>query len=400
MLDRLLDKFVSDEGSTMDSSRLRSWKESEFDQNGVLLFALESYVNWTGDTSLLIKHWKKIEKTARFPLRKVFRHKQSGLLSNRREFWERHGAHGIRDGMELAHQLFVSMGLASAARLAHRTGIARLGRSWQTSAVRLKEATLGPGKFALVEKGRLIKRRDTGGAVQAEIRPSPGSLLPAEAPLFEKGRHWLNPDASAALPIAWEFIDPAGRVARRTLASLETLWNQRWAGGGYGRYHVSSEPDSPGPWPFPSLFIARACFESGQDRKVRRILDWLDRMPGSRSGSWFEFYGPRPVPPYPQVGVVPWVWAELIFLFIHHMLGVRPLEKSLRLRPRLLKGLPSMRASLRLRGGRLELWVRRAGRGERPGFIVGGRKLPSRKAGIELPYPADGQILKVEAILS
>lgn len=399
ILDRLLEKFVSEEGATMDSSRLRSWEESEFDQNGVLLFALEAYINWTGDTSLLVKHRAKIEKAADFPLRKIFRHRKSGLLSNRREFWERHGAHGIRDGMELAHQLFVSMGLEAAGRLARRMGDAGHARSWWKAADRLKKAMLGPGRFSLVENGRLIKRRDTGGAVQAEIRPLPESLLPVQAPLFEKGRHFLNPDTSAALPVAWEFIDPAGHVARRTLASLETLWNQRWTGGGYGRYHVTSEPDSPGPWPFASLFIARAYFEAGNDRKVRRILEWLGRMPGSRAGTWFEFYGPRPVPPYPQVGVVPWVWAEMLFLFIHHMLGVRPSEHCLRLRPRLLRGLPSMEASLRFRGGRIELWVRQARRGEKPGYRIGGQVHPYRKAGIEVPLSPDGKTLKVEAIL-
>ena len=399
ILDRLLREFVSPEGATMDSSRLRGWEESEFDQNGVLLFALEAYVDWTGDETLLARHRAKIEKTARFPLRKAFRHRGSGLLRNRREFWERHAAHGIRDGMELAHQLFVSMGLASAARLARRTGDARQARAWSERAGRLRKATLGPGKYSLVENGRLTKRRDATGAVQSEVRPLRGSGLPARTPLFEKGRHFLDPDTSTALPIAWEFVDPAGRVARRTLARLERLWNQRWKGGGYGRYHVTSEPDSPGPWPFASLFVARACLEAGNDRKVRRVLDWLGRLPGSKAGSWFEFYGPRPVPPYPQVGVVPWVWAEMIFLFIHHLLGVRPEENSVRVRPRLLAGQPRMEASVRLRSGRLDISVRRARRGERPAFVVGPRRFPYRKAGITLPYPADGQVLSVEAVL-
>ncbi|MGZ7066415.1 MAG: hypothetical protein ACXVI6_08670, partial [Candidatus Aminicenantales bacterium] len=399
ILDRLLKKFVSEEGATLDSSRLRPWRESEFDQNGVLLFALEIYVNWTGDTSLLLRHRSKIVRAAQFPLKEAFRHRESGLLSNRREFWERHGAHGVRDGMELAHQLFVSMGLDAAGRLARRMGDAGHARSGPAAARRLKKAMLGPGRFSLVENGRLIKRRDTTGAVQSEIKPLPGSLLPAEAPLFAKGRHLLNPDTSAALPIAWEFIDPSGAVSRRTLAALETLWNQRWTGGGYGRYHVTSEPDSPGPWPFASLFIARAHFEAGNDRKVRRVLDWLGRLPGSSAGTWFEFYGPRPVPPYPQVGVVPWVWAEMLFLFIHHMLGVRPSEKSLRLRPRLLIGLPCMDASLRLRGGRLDLSVREARRGESPGYRIDGKALPFRKAGIDVPLPGKGQTLKVEAVL-
>jgi len=399
ILGRLLDRFVSEEGATMDSSRLRSWEESEFDQNGVLLFALESYVNWTGDTSLLSRYRDKILKAAEFPLRKVFRHPASGLLSNRREFWERHSAHGIRDGMELAHQLFVSMGLDSAARLARRMGDARRAGTWRNASDRLKKTAFRPGRFSLIENGRLIKRRGTDGRVQADVRPLPDSLLPVQAPLFEKGRHLLNPDTSAALPIAWEFIDPATRIARRTLASLESPWNQRWTGGGYGRYHVTSEPDSPGPWPFASLFVARANFEAGNGRNVRRVLEWLGRLPGSRAGTWFEFYGPRPVPPYPQVGIVPWVWAEMLFLFIHHILGVRPSEKTLRLRPRLLRGLKLVEASVRLRGGRLEMTVRKARRREKPGYRIEGRFHPYRKAGIEIPLPADSQIIKIETIL-
>jgi hypothetical protein len=399
VLNRLLREFVSGEGATVDSSRLRSWQECEFDQNGVLLLALENHINWTGDASLLRKHRAKIVKTANFPLRNVFRHPASGLLSNRREFWERHDAYGIRDGMELAYQLFVSMGLASAARLAQRMGDARSARAWGEAASRLKKVMLGPGKYSFVRNGRLVKRLDTDGGVQAEIRPRAGSRLPAEAPLFEGGRHFLNPDTSAALPLAWGFIDASGAVARRTLRSLETLWNQRWTGGGYGRYHVSSEPDSPGPWPFPSLFVARGLFEAGNDRGVRRVLDWLGRLPGARAGTWLEFYGPRPVPPYPQVGVVPWVWAEIVFLFIHHILGVRPSEKDFLFRPRLLRGLPWLKASLRVRGGRLDILLRKARRGEEPAFWTGRTFHPYKKAGIVLPFPAAGETLRLEAVL-
>ncbi len=399
ILDRLFREFVSPEGATLDSSRLRSWQESEFDQNGVLLFALETYVNWTGDTAILSHHWEKIIKAARFPLKATFRHPDSGLLRNRREFWERHSAHGIRDGMELAHQLFVSMGLSAASRLAARLGDNRNARAWRLAGEQLRRAMLAPGGYGLVENGRFIKRRDGKGSVQRTIRPAPDLGFPAGMPLFAKGRHWINPDSSAALPIAWEFIDPTNVVAHRTLAWLETLWNQRWKGGGYGRYHVTSEPDSPGPWPFASLFIARAWFEAGDDPKVRSVLEWLGRLPGARAGSWFEFYGPRPVPPYPQVGIVPWVWAELIFLVIHHMLGVRPAENSLKLRTRLLTGVDSLDASLRLRGGRLDIAARRARAGEKPGYIIGDSFHPFRKNGIELDFPKDSGTIRVEAVL-
>jgi hypothetical protein len=398
ILARLLSEFVSDDGATMDSSRLRPWEESEFDQNGVLLFALGSYVNWTGDRDIVSEHWDKIKKAAAFPLRRRFRHAASGLLVNRREFWERHEAHGLRMGMELAHQLFVAMGLRSAARLADLMGETGKAKAWAGAAEGLRQAMLKDPKYSLVESGTFIKRRGRSGEVQREIRPPGGSSLPRQAPLFEPGRHLLDPDTSASLPIAWEFVDPAGALSRATLASMETLWNQRWKGGGYGRYHVTSEPDSPGPWPFPSLFIARALFEAGDDRRARRVLDWLARVPGARAAAWFEFYGPRPVPPYPQVGIIPWTWAELIFLFVHHLLGVRPGENTLRLRPRLLRGLTRMEADLPLRDGRLEVTVRRARRGELAGYRIGSRKVPFHPYGLGLELPKKSERTAVQVI--
>lgn len=399
ILTRLLSEFVSDEGATVDSSRQRSWEESEFDQNGVLLFALESYVNWTGDRGIVLENWGKIEKAAAFPLRRRFRHAASGLLVNRREFWERHAAHGVRTGMELAHQLFVAMGLRSAARLAGHLGKTAKAGAWAEAAEGLREAMLKNAKYSLVESGLFIKRRGLSGGSQEEIRPLSGSSLPRQAPLFEPGRHLLNPDSSAALPIAWEFVDPTGSLSRATLASMETLWNQRWKGGGYGRYHVTSEPDSPGPWPFPSLFIARALFEAGDDRRTRRVLDWLGRVPGARAAAWFEFYGPRPVPPYPQVGIISWTWAELIFLFVHHLLGVRPGENALRLRPRLLRGLARMEADLPMWGGRVEISVRKARRGELAGYRIGSRNIPYHPYGLGLELPKKAERISVRGII-
>ncbi|HMA54162.1 MAG TPA: hypothetical protein VKT17_06845, partial [Acidobacteriota bacterium] len=272
ILARLLTEFVSEEGATLDSSRLRPPEESEVDQNGVLLFALETYLHWTGDEELIRAHWDRIEKVAAFPLRREFRHAPSGLLVNRREFWERHDAYGIRTGMELAHQLFVAMGLRAAGRLAGRLGHDLQAVEWTEAGMDLRRAMLMDPEFPLVQAGAFIKRRGLDGRVQREIRPDPGSTLPHDAPLFGPGRHRLDPDTSAVLPIAWEFVDPESRLAARTLASMEKLWNQRWTGGGYSRYDVSSEPDSPGPWPFASIFIARAALEAGQPRTTRRVL--------------------------------------------------------------------------------------------------------------------------------
>jgi hypothetical protein len=152
-------------------------------------------------------------------------------------------------------------------------------------------------------------------------------------------------------------VPPDSALAREGLAGVEALWNQAWEGGGYGRYNVASEPDSPGPWPFASLFVARAAIEAGVGETVRRTLDWLGKVPGAPAGSWFEFYGPRESPPFPQVGIIPWTWAEMIFLLVSHVLGVRPEDRGIRVRPRLLPGMTRADASIPIRDGRLTLRV-------------------------------------------
>jgi hypothetical protein len=386
MLDRLFSRFVTASGQTIDSSEVRAAEECELDQNGVLLWALETYTLWTDDRTLLEKHWKKISAAAEFPLQDGFRQPSSGLLHNRREFWERHSAHGIEDGFELAHQVWVSLGLAAASRLAFLMGKKRESERWRQAARKLKKAVLADERFALIRSAAFIKRRKLNGDIQEELHPSPASGLPGRVPLFARGRHFLNPDTSTVLPLAWEFVPPRSKLARNTLAQVERLWNQRWKGGGYGRYDVSSEPDSPGPWPFPSLFVARAYFEAGRDARVWRVFRWLSRLPGGQAGSWSEFYGPRPVPPYPQVGIVPWTWSELIIFFIRHLAGIRPEHRQLRLRPRLLSKLAWYRVKFRLRNLRVDLEVRPASRRYRPGFRVGGKLRPYGEDGLTLPY--------------
>jgi hypothetical protein len=388
MFERLLDRFVTDEGDTIDSSEKRDPDEVELDQAGFLLTALKDYVLWTADLELARLHWKKIVAAAEFPLRKVFRHRRSGLLMNQREFWERHGAHGIEPGLELAHELYESLGLSAGAVLARMMGDRRLARRWDKQAARLKRAMLDDSEFRLLDHRGFIKRRGLDGSVQEKIQPLPGSGLPVEVPLGRSGNHFLNPDTSAALPIALGFVGPESPVCRATLGSLEALWNQVWTGGGYGRYHASSEPDSPGAWPFPSLFVARASVEMGEFENVQRILDWLESVPGAKSGSWFEFYGERISPPFPQVGIVPWNWAELIVLFIHHFLGFRPQEAGIWLGPRLIPGLKMVRAEIRIRERRLSLECRLESPDERIRFETGGRVLEERPNAILLEYPS------------
>ncbi len=368
ILKRLLTEFVTDEGDTVDSSERRHPDDVELDQNGVLLYALKNYVFWTGDHDLVSKMWEKIVSAVEFPLRDVFRHQPSGLLANQREYWERHRIHGIEKGLELAHQLWTALGLFAAAEFAHSVSRRAEALRWEKEAKRIKEAMLHDRRFKLVDERGFIKRRKIDGSVQESLRPLPEARLPIGVPLASRGVHFLNPDASASLPVALGFIPYDSIMATSTMNSLETLWNQAWEGGGYGRYHFSSEPDSPGSWPFPSLFIARACVETGKYDDVWRVLRWLNTLPGAMAGTWFEFYGQRVAPPFPQVGIPPWTWAEMLILFVHHILGIRPEAKHIRLKPRLLPGIEKVNASFPLREGRLHLEIQK--REGREPFVI------------------------------
>jgi GH15 family glucan-1,4-alpha-glucosidase len=358
----------------------------ELDQNGALLLAIKTYVAWTGDLSVLADHRPRIRVLAEFALRYVFRHSPSGLLHNRREYWERHAAYGIEDGMELAHQLFASLGLSAAADLARHAGWMEEATKWDAEARRLKQAMLLDERYGMIHEERFIKRRKVGGDVQWGVEPTSSANLPPGTPLAGPGPHFLDPDTSSVLPIALQFVDPRGKLACNTLAAVEELWNQRWTGGGYGRYHASSEPDSVGPWPFASIFVARAYWEAGDDEKVWRILRWLGEA-GAKGGSWFEFYGTRPVPPCPQIGIIPWTWAEIVVFFIHHVFGVRPGLGDLWLRPRLPSGVDQAEATVSLDKHRVHLDLRRARSGEADTITVNDETTGYAGDGLRLPRP-------------
>jgi len=393
---RLLREFVTAEGATIDSSEVRGPDEVELDQNGVLLYVLREYVRWTGDLDLVASSWERIAAVADFPLRPEFRHEPSGMLHNAREFWERHRIHGIEPGLELAHQLFVSIGLSSAAAMARLLSHNQDAARWEHAAQALRQAMLAHPTFALVDHRGFIKRRRLDGSVHEQIVPRPEAGLPAVAPLVQGGEHRLNPDTSAVLPIAFGFVPPDSQAALSTLAAIEPLWNQTWTGGGYGRYDFTSEPDSPGGWPFASLFVARAAVEAGDAERAWRVLRWLDSVPGAAAGSWFEFYGERVAPPFPQVGVVPWTWAELLFLLVHHVLGVRPDETHIRLRPRLLPGLGRATATLPIRGRWLRLEVIASADARQPACRVDGRPVDLSDGQWRVAHAADDVAVEIE----
>jgi hypothetical protein len=385
LLNRMLERSVDDDGKTVDASRHRPPETMELDQNGELLFALSTHWTWSGKDHLLRKHWKKIARVAEYVLNPTFRDPQSGLVRNSREYWERDGSFGVKEGYENAYQFWNIVGLEKAARMAAFMKEPALQRKWLQASRQMRESYLNHPTHSLVDGARFIKRRLVNGDVQWTFEPPNRASMPPGMPLNVETTSWCDPDTSSALPIAFEVADPRSDLSAKTLESLEQLWNQRWSHGGYGRYHVTSEPDSPGPWPFASMFVARAYFEAGNDEKVWRVLRWLQGLQGGKAGAWLEFYGERPTPPLPPVGIVVWTWAEICMFFIHHLLGVRPEPDALVLRPRLLNGLTSMNAQVRVRGVRVNLNVRSVPEG---GYaMVNGSRMALSNGALRLPLP-------------
>lgn len=394
LLRRMLTRSVDEDGKTVDASRHRPPETMELDQNGELLYALWMHWVWTGDDSILREYWNKIQHVADYVLRPDFLDPATGLLKNSREYWERDPNFGVREGYELTYQLWNIIGLQKAADMAAAMNQGAVAKAWIGASEKMKKSFLQHPKFSLTENGQFIKRRLVNGEVQRTFEPLNRKAMPPGMPLNVERVSYCDPDASNVLPIALELIDPQSPLSLQTLNSIELLWNQRWDFGGYARYDVTSEPDSPGPWPFATLFIARAYLETGNHEKTWRALNWLTSIQGGQAGAWFEYYGDRPTPPLPPVGIVVWTWAELQLFFIHHFLGVRPSVTTLTVRPRLLSGLQAVDASVLVRGQRIQLKLRRATKN--PSASVNGKTVLMRQGSIQIPFPSEATTIEME----
>jgi hypothetical protein len=385
---RVLTRMINPEGATMIAGSFDTPDREQFDQMGELLHCLRNYRDWTGDDSLVREHRELVLALIERPLQPQFRD-ATGLLHNRREFWER----TLADAYELAYQTYVILGLREAIELARPLSAEDRVERWRTEANQIEHAMLSHPGRSLVSEGRLIKRRNVTGEVADRLTNFPG--FQPDVPLNTEAGHRLLPDATQALPIALGIVNPHSALARRTLDELEQLWNTRWSDGGYDRYHTSSQPDQPGPWPFATCFILRAQHEAGLFERSRRSLEWLNTVQGGRAGTWFE-----EIPSIRSLnracGLVQWTSGEVALFVVRHYLGVRFEAGSVVLRPALYPGSPPVSADLRFRQGRLRLHL--DGSGSVLKAVVNGRKLRVDADGtIRLPHDFAGGTVVIHA---
>lgn len=396
LIEKNLRESIGPDGRTIESGRWFGYEYTEINQNGMMLFSIWNYLCWTGDRALLKKYWPKIRLCGDFPLKEVFLDSVTHLVRNKREFWERSDSYGIEEGYELAYQFWVAFGLEKGALVARTLGDSQTADRWAAASAAMREAMFGDSGYRMIEDGHLIKRRTRAGAWQKTAVPPRRSSLPPGAPIAVEEAPSLEPDTIVVLPILYEMIDPAAALSKETLRWVDALWNQRWEGGGYPRYNVTSEDNPAAPWPLASMLVARASAAAGEDARVWRVLEWMHSVAG-RSGSWFERYGQSITPPMPPVGVVGWAWYEIINLCSHHIAGFRPALDMLEVRPRLLTGLESVTASHKVRGARVDLSVRRSGGG--PRASVNGREVPMKDGALRIPYPHAGSTIKIDITL-
>ncbi len=379
---RILTKMVSKEGVTMIAGSFEKPDLEQFDQMGELLHVLRAYRDWTGDDSLIREHRELLLALIERPLRPEFRD-DTGMVHNRREFWER----WFTDAYELAYQTYVILGLRDAAELAPSLGAEDRAARWRTEADKMLHAVLNHPTRSLVHNGGLIKRRKVTGEV-ADYPDGFKGFHP-DVPMNTEQHHSLLPDASMALPIALGVVDARSDVARRTLDHLEELWNTRWSDGGYDRYHTSTQPDQPGPWPFATTFILRAQHDAGLYERSRRSLEWLNTCQGGRAGFWFEEI-PSIRSLSKSCGLVCWTSGEVALFVVRHYLGVRFGDGGeLVLKPAVYPGSPPVKADLRFRQNRLRLDI--DGSGSVKKALVNGKSVKVGADGaVRLPHDFAG----------
>lgn len=370
-LTRVLTDLVSDEGAAAIASEYVKPDQEELDQMGELLHVLRSYRDWTGDESLVRDHRVKLLAMIERPMLPIFRD-ETGMVHNRREYWER----TFDDAYELIYQAYLVRGLWDAIELAPLLNAEDRVERWKKEANRTLHAMLSHPTRALVSDGHLIKRRNVTGEI-SDLIPTGHGRHP-DIPLRTEKNNRLNPDSSAALPIALGLVDPQSPLAHKTLEDLEHLWNSRWFGGGYERYNSSSQQDTPGPWPFASCFILRGLHDAGMFDKSRRVLEWLNSVQGGRTGFWFEEI-PVLRSNTKYCGIIPWTSGEVALFAVRHVLGVHFEGARLVIRPALYPHSPPVSADLRFRKGRLRLRIE--GSGKVSSADLDGKKLVHRPDG-------------------
>ena len=370
VLEHCLRDMLTTNGTTMIGGGFDSPDREQFDQTGELLLALRWYVDFSGDPSLVSTYRDKLLALIERPLR--FRD-ATGLVHNRREFWEQ----TMNDAYELAYNTYVIVGLREAAVLAVPLGAEDRKPRWLKEANAVQAAMLK----SLVHNGAFIKRRNVTGEIAERLVDPSGAQ---DVPSMNVNHHHISPDATMALPMALGLVAPHSALASNTLDEVEKLRDLQWWGGGYDRYDSTSQINTPGPWGIAGALILRGQHAAGLLDRSRRTLEWFRNVQGGNAGLYYEEIPLIAGSQQNWIGLVTWPSGELPFFIVRHYLGVEFDGGTVVIRPQLYPGSPPVKADLRFRKGRLNLEI--PGPGPHAFVEVNGQRVATDQDGaIRLP---------------
>jgi hypothetical protein len=379
-LERILKHLIDEHGSTRVAGEIQSPDLEQFDQMGEFLQTLKAYRDFTGDDSLVRQYREKIIAMVERPLKPEFRDATTGMVHNRREYWER----TFDNAYELIYQAYVVLGLRTAADLAEPLEAGDRAAVWRAAADKMWKSATSDPKFALVEGGKFIKRRNVDGKkFDIYTNPHPYQRGSQEEAIEAETTHALNPDSTAALPAALRLIDPRSPLSLATLDDMEKIRCERWRGDGYMRYASTCELNQIGPWPFATCFVLRAQHDAGLFDRSRRSLEWLHEV--GPSGAWTEAICAKRSGSN-WCGVIVWTTGEIPLFAVRHVLGIRFDGSTPVLKPLPYPGTGPLMADLRFRKGRLKLDI--PGPGPYTFAEVDGKRIVADKDGA-IRLPAD-----------
>ena len=377
VLEHCIRDMLTAEGTTMIGGGFDDPDREQFDQTGELMLAVRWYTEFSGDNSLAETYRAKLIALVERPLNPAFRD-ATGLVHNRREFWEQ----TMNDAYELSYNTYVIVGLREAAALAPQLGAQDRKQRWLAEADAMQRAMLK----MLVQDGTLIKRRNITGEMARHL-VNPGGA--PDVPSMNVIHHQIYPDATMALPLALGLVEPNSALATKTLDEIEKLRNQRWSGGGYGRYDATSEINMPGPWGIAGALVLRGQHAGGMLHRSRSTLEWFRTVQGGNGGLYYEEMPLLAGSQQNWLGLVTWPTGELPYFVVRHYLGVRFQDGRVAIRLTVYPNSPPIKADLRFHQGRLKLKI--PGSGPYRFAEVNGKRIEIDKQGtIRLPADFEG----------
>ncbi len=230
----------------------------EFDGFGLFLWALETYVDATGDTASLATWWPVVKPKVADVLASL--QESSGLIAADSSIWE---VHWNGQQKHFAYTTIAgARGLCAAAHLATKMNDSTTASSYLTAGQKARDAIL-------------------------TLRAPDETIAQAKETLAS-GTNWL--DAAAIEAISFGLVDPNKQTARATVASIQAGLVPP-SGRGFFRNQGGGTYDLA-EWIFVDMRVGRALETTGQAQASSDLFSWNVAQASDNFGILSELHDP------------------------------------------------------------------------------------------------------------